>query len=151
MGSLTLAEQLYFMMQSNQAALQPTDVAVGTVTRADPLEITINTAMAPLRREVLYLTQSVVEKKLPVLAHTHSTTGLEHIHTVGSSTTAGALNGTYQSSESLGDLAVLENGSPLPAKNGYIILNKGLAINDKVLLLRVESGQKYIVLSRIFD
>lgn len=148
---MTLAEQLYLMMQKNREALQPTDVAVGTVTGVDSLEITINTAMAPLRREVLYLTESVVEKKIPVLAHTHSTTGLEHTHKVGSSTTDSALKVTYQSTESLGNLAVLENGAPLPIQNDYIILNKGLEINDKVLLLRVESGQKYVVLSRIFD
>ena len=33
---------------------------------------------------------------------------------------------------------------------GYLLLNRSLAVGDKVLLLRVQSGQKYIVLSRLF-
>ena len=38
---------------------------------------------------------------------------------------------------------------PLPVENGFIILNRGLAVGDKVLLLRVQSGQKFIILSRV--
>ncbi len=37
------------MIQENTRAGQPTDLRIGTVTKADPLEITINTQMAPLR------------------------------------------------------------------------------------------------------
>ena len=32
----------------------------------------------------------------------------------------------------------------------YIILNPALKVGDKVLLLRVQSGQKFIVLSRVY-
>ncbi len=99
---MNLAQQLYAMMQANQDAMQLTDVATGTVTSAGPLEITINAAMQPLRREVLYLTEAVVEKKVP-------------------------------------------------APGGDIVINRALAAGDKVLLLRVQHGQKYIVLSRIFE
>lgn len=116
---MTLAEQLFFMMQQNQKAMQLTDLETGTVTAVSPLEITPDSSMAPLRREVLYLTESVVEKKLPATA--------------------------------LSDVAVVENGSPLPVEDGYIILNRGLAVGDKVLLLRVQHGQRFVVLSRVFD
>lgn len=169
---MTLAEQLYSMMQANQKAMQPTDLAVGTVTSADPLLISINSAMEPLRREVLLLTESVVEKKIPVLehghtvsglSHTHAVTGLDHTHSYdsGTKTTGSALAGSYDtdsklsgshpSGEALADISVIEHGRELPVENGYIILNRGLAAGDKVLLLRVQRGQKFIVLSRVFD
>lgn len=129
---MELADILHQMIQQNQQANQPTDLRIGTVTGTVPLEITINPAMAPLRGSVLYLTAAVVEKKIPALGHSHSYTG---------GTTGAALE----------SVVCLENGKPLPVKDGYIILNRALAKGDKVLLLRVQQGQKFIVLSRIFE
>lgn len=71
--------------------------------------------MAPLKACLLYLTEPVVEKKIP------------------------------------GTVACIENGETLPVEDGYTILNRGLEPGDAVLLLRVERGQKYIVLSRIME
>ena len=50
---MDLKDVLYQMMQENTAAGQPTDLRVGTVTREEPLEITINPATSPLRRRQL--------------------------------------------------------------------------------------------------
>ena len=44
-----------------------------------------------------------------------------------------------------------EDGKKLPVKDGFIILNRRLEEGDRVLLLRVQHGQKFIVLSRIFE
>lgn len=168
---MNLSETLYMMMQQNQRAGQPTDLRTGTVTSTDPLEISINTAMAPLRREVLLLTESVVEKKIPVLAHVHNTSGFAHTHQISTlshshqysgGTTQNALTGSYTTRESLSqdtftsdqqlsDITCYENGQPLPVEGGYIILNRALAVGDRVLLLRVQNGQRYIVLSRVFE
>ena len=114
---MNLSDVLHQMMQESQAAAQPTDLRLGTVTKAEPLEISINPQMAPLQRSVLYLTESVVEKTL-----------------------RGGPEGMICS----------ENGADLPAQGGTAALNRGLQVGDKVLLLRVQSGQKFIVLSRIF-
>lgn len=128
---MELSDAIYQMIQQSQKASQPTDLCVGTVTSAAPLEITINTAMAPLRAPVLYLTSAVIEKKISALSHKH---------TVGGESTDIAL-----------DAAVcLENGVALPADAEYITINRALKTGDHVLLLRVQSGQKFIVLSRIF-
>lgn len=168
---MNLSETLYMMMQQNQRAGQPTDLRTGTVTSTDPLEISINTAMAPLRREVLLLTESVVEKKIPVLDHVHNTSGFAHTHQISTlshshqysgGTTQSALTSSYTTQESLSqdtftsdqrlsEIACYENGQPLPAEGGYIILNRALAVGDRVLLLRVQNGQRYIVLSRVFE
>ena len=97
--------------------------------------------MAPLRESVLYLTSSVVEKKIPVLEHIHAIT-------VHDSYTGG---GTADCASALSNIACYENGTALPVENGYIIINRALAMGDKVLLLRVQNGRKFIVLSRVCE
>ena len=105
------------------------------------------------------------------LGHQHSTGGLNHTHTItdgstgsalgdfyasdqqltGEYGTSTALGGDVTSSSALGSVTCIENGVTLPVEDGYIILNRGLEVGDTVLLLRVQNGQKFIVLSRIFE
>lgn len=147
------------------------DLAIGTVTKAAPLEVTIRESMAPLPQEVLHLTAAVVEKKIPILAHEHVTSGFRHRHTVSGLShahsgseggTDPALEGEYPTSDSLlpdayasdqrlQRIVCYEDGKPLPVEDGYIILNRALAVGDKVLLLRCMRGQQFIILSRIFE
>lgn len=204
---MTLNDVLRKMMEETMAACQPSDLKTGTVTSAAPLEITIDGQTAPLQGTQLLLTEPVVEKKIPVLehshqisglshshavtglGHSHSTAGLEHTHAVeglshthttadgatgaaldGSYTSGSALAGSYPSDQqltgsypttsalggatsngALGGVACIEHGVTLPVENGYIILNRALAAGDKVLLLRVMGGQRFIVLSRVFE
>lgn len=129
---MNLAETIYYMNQKSQGAANLTDLRIGTVVSASPLEISINANMAPLQSGILILTAAVVEKKIPILQPNHTNPE--------GGTTGNALN----------SIACLENGQTLPVENGYIILNRALEVGDKVLLLRVQSGQKYIVLSRVF-
>ena len=147
---MELKDVLQQMMQQSQAAMQPTDLCVGTVDAVHPLAITINTAMAPLRQEVLYLTESVVEKKIPILTHSHTIPAgtLRHNHggAVGDDLGASCATG-----EMLQPVRCYENGKPLPVENGYIILNRALAVGDRVLLLKVQKAQKFIILSRVFE
>ncbi len=167
---MELIEVLQEINQRSIRAVQPSDMAIGTVQTAKPLTIRISPAMAPLEESQLYLTASVVEKKIPQLTHCHDTGGFVHSHRVsglghshsasggtteealdGSYSTSPGLNDTYTSDNRLGEIAALENGKALPAKDGYIILNRGLEEGDKVMLLQVMGGQKFIVLSRLFN
>ena len=160
---MELKDVLYQMMQENAAAGQPTDLRVGTVTSEEPLEITINPAMAPLRRRQLYLTEPVIEKKIPVLELNHWINTLGHIHSAPGGSTGPALGDRYRtepyslvsenfdSTEQAQNIVCWENGKELPIEDGFIILNRKLETGDKVLLLRVQHGQKFIVLSRIFE
>ena len=204
---MELRDVLYQMMQKNAAAMQPTDLCVGTVVGTGPLQVSLSAQTAPLEGAQLILTAAVVEKKIPVLthihemeglshthtlsglghshdttgfAHSHTTDGLSHAHTLAEGQTGAALTGSYSSDEqlagafssdqkltgtyttsgALGDVEMqgalsgvvcIENGQPLPVEDGYIILNRALAAGDRVLLLRVERGARYIVLSRMFE
>jgi len=187
---MDLIDALHGIVESSMNAYGLSDLVVGTVTSAAPLEVTIRESMAPLPQQVLWLTAAVVEKKIPVLAHEHVTAGFRHSHTVsglghghevaglghshstadgatgealdGARQTGQGLNGTYPtgeglipdaytSDERLEGIVCYEDGKPLPVEDGYIILNRGLAVGDKVLLLRVMRGQQFIILSRIFE
>lgn len=140
---MDLLEILQQISAQTNSALQPTDLAIGTVTKISPLEITTDVHQAALRREVLLLTEAVVEKKITTLAHSHDTM---HNHSV----TEGSISPAGECSTELGGVICYENGVPLPNSAGYVTLNRGLALGDKVLLLSVQHGQKYIVLSHLF-
>lgn len=129
---MELADVINTIVARNLGSAQLTDLRVGTVTNVSPLQIRLSVQMAPLEKSVLLLTSEVVEKKIPVLSHSHS---------YSEGTTGSALNG----------LACYENGKPLPVQEGYIILNPGLKVGDRVLLLKVQRGQKFIVLSRVME
>ena len=136
---MSLLNTLCLINESNQRAGHPTDLRTGTVTSASPLEITINTQMAPLKAPTLILTEAVVEKKIPVLEHTH---GIHDTYTGGGSCDPALLES---------QILCQEHGQALPVEDGYIILNRALEVGDRVLLLRVENGQRFLVLSRVFE
>lgn len=158
---MTLAEQLYIMMQSAAKAMQPADFVAGTVTAAGPLEITCDNTMQVLKAPVLILTEPVIEKKIPVLTHKHYISTLTHTHTCPTGATSPGLTGQYLGEDSLvsegasttlqqEDIVCYENGKALPIEDGYIILNRKLEEGDRVVMVRVNDGQRFIVLSREF-
>lgn len=158
---MELLDAILLTSQASQRASQPTELVIGTVTAANPLEISINNMQAPLRKQVLYLTESVVEKKIPILDHIHHINTLGHSHTCPDGGTSTNLTGSYPTLTSLvsegansdqtQNIICYEHGKPLPIKDGFIILNRALEIGDKVLMLRVQHGQKFIILSRVFE
>ena len=153
---MDLIEVLQQINQSSMDAYGLSDLAIGTVTQAEPLEVTLRESMAPLPQEVLHLTAAVIEKKIPVLAHAHTTSGLRHNHSVSTTdddyeTSDGLTLDAYTSDQQLQEIVCYEDGKPLPVENGFIVLNRGLKTGDRVLLLRVMRGQQFIIVSRIFE
>lgn len=148
---MELLDILQQIGQQTAQALAPAELVIGTVTTAEPLEISIDPAMDTLRAPVLYRTAAVVEKKIPILRHNHSVTGLGHSHSAPEGTTSRDLTGAYDTAQALESIACMEDGKPLPVKDGYILLNRGLEAGDKVLLLQVMHGQKFLILSRVFE
>ena len=159
---MNLAETLYKMMQDSMKAGQLTDFVSGTVTSENPLEITCDATMQVLKAPVLILTEPVIEKKIPVLTHKHYISTLTHTHTCPTGATSPGLTGRYLGEDSLvsegasttlqqEDIVCYENGKALPIEDGYIILNRKLEEGDRVVMLRVNAGQRFIVLSRVFE
>lgn len=97
-GDLTAA--LQGLVQRTIRASSLTDLEIGTVTGISPLEVTVQDVRDPIPAAALRLTAAVVEKKIPVLTHSHTTAGLAHIHQVSSLSHSHrisemALNGVY--------------------------------------------------------
>lgn len=125
------------------------DLVVGTVSKSSPIEVTEQDVRDPIPAQALMLTAAVVEKKMPVLTHRHET---GHRHDIHDSYSGGGICDEAGScSEELGRVACYENGKALPVRDGYILLNRGLEVGDRVLMLRVLGGQSYIILSRVFE
>ena len=160
---MNLLDALQMVSSQNMSASQPSDLETGTVTGVNPLEVTRDIQQQALRQEVLYLTESVVEKKIPILDHNHYAINLGHTHTCPDGTTSEALTGRYSTeayslvsegydaTEQTQDIVCWEHGEKLPIEDGFIILNRKLEVGDKVLLWRVLNGQKFVIISRVFE
>lgn len=156
----------------------PMQYCYGTVTNADPLKIRLNDTTLEITGNSILLTESVVEKKITIKKHTHKI-GPEianHTHIVGVPplTVAGAVpaapptaptaagtvpktNDFDQNTEivtTVLEAVCTEFGENLPVDRDderiVITTNRALEKDDKVLMLRVSAGQRFIVLSRVF-
>ncbi len=170
---MDLSDVIRQMMQQSMEGYGLSDMTIGTVTSTKPLAVKIREGMADVPQEALRLTAAVIEKKIPVLEHLHTTAGFRHTHSLPDlahthsgedGETGSALEGIYETEAGLqqdafdsdkrllkNEIVCYEDGKPLPVKDGYIILNRALEAGDKVLLLRVMRGQQFIILSRVFE
>ena len=108
------------VIQTNTEAQKLTDLSIGTVTKANPVEVQINQSMPPLPSEVLLLTDTVKKREEDVKIEVWFKSALE-------------AKGITVSNDVIGKVEVQHD------------LKKG----DKVLMLRVMKGQQFIVLSKL--
>lgn len=127
---MELVDAIAQVVRTVVAEGQPAELFIGTVTSVNPLAVMIDSAQADLREEVLYLTDAVIERKITAFAHTH---------TLGSATTT----------QALGNIRTYINGQEQAVEDNTLLINKGLSVGDKVLLLAVQKGQKFIILSHL--
>lgn len=155
----------------------PMQYCYGTVTSADPLEIRLNDTTLEITGNSILLTESVVEKKITIQKHTHKigSTIADHTHIVSAPpfsvvgavpagaaapTAAGTVpktNDFNQNTETVTtvlEAVCTEFGKDLPVDRNderiVITTNRALEKDDRVLMLRVSAGQRFIVLSRVF-
>ena len=117
---MDLIDVINQIVQNNNEASKPTELIIGTVEKVNPLAVRISMDMAALPAEVLLLTDGVVEREEDVTV---------------SSGFASLLAGY--------NITV-----PADTVIGKVKVQNGLAAGDKVILLRVLKGQKFIVLSK---
>lgn len=145
----------------------PVQYCYGTVTKENPITIRLNDGTIEISGESILLTESVIEKKITIQKHTHEigTVLSGHKHpfqyteqgAVVPSTTSGSLDITSKTTviDTVLSAVCTEHGKDLPTDSNQdrivITINRALDNGDKVLMMRVSSGQKFIVLSRIFD
>lgn len=155
----------------------PMQYCYGTVTNADPLKIRLNDTTLEITGNSILLTESVVEKKITIQKHTHKIGSAiaNHTHIVSAPpfsvvgavpagaaapTAAGTVpktNDFDQNTEivtTVLEAVCTEFGENLPVDRDderiVITTNRALEKDDRVLMLRVSAGQRFIVLSRVF-
>lgn len=106
------------------SASNPTAIMFGTVSSADPLEVIVDQRFT-LPADFLVIPESLIHFEID-LHHSH-----EYTDDTG--------NGTITK----------ETKPALPEKP--IVIRRGLESGDKLLLLRMQGGQKYIILDRVVD
>ena len=127
---MNLKDVIASIVYETVQGMQPSDMFIGTVSSVNPLEVKLDSGQAAIKAPILYRTDSVIERKFKLDYHAHST---------GSGSTGAAKS----------NVSGMIDGKPMETQAGYIIINKGLAVGDKVLLMAVQGGQKYIILSHI--
>lgn len=157
----------------------PVEFRYGTVTNADPLKIRLSDSTIEISGDSIILTVGVVEKKITIKKHTHEigSTIASHTHIVSVPpflvtgavpvppgevpvTATGTVPKTTDFTENTNvvdtvvEAVCKEFGQDLPvdSNNNEITftINRGLEKGDKVIMLKVSGGQRFIVLSRIF-
>ena len=116
---MDLLDVINSIIQTNTEAQKLTDISIGTVTSADPLEVQISPNMPPLPSEVLLLCESVQEKEYDVKI-SDSFRALLESHYI---TVSDEVIGKYK--------------------------RDPLAVGDKLIMLRVLKGQQFIILSKV--
>lgn len=147
----------------------PVVFTYGTVTGADPLKVRIDESTIELSGESLILTANVVEKTVTIQKHTHgmdsqlmditaavAATGGNVSFTVnGIPTTSVTLNHKHTNETTVLDAVCNEHGEELPKdaddERIVVTINRALKKDDRVIMLRVCSGQEYIIMSRVFE
>lgn len=142
---MELLDVLTEVIRQTNLSEQPTDLCIGTVTSVDPLAVKLDESQADIREEILYRTDAVIERRIPDLKHRHvvpsyrTESANSHSHGIPQTDTQ----------YSLEDVPTVD-GEPAELKDGFYIISHGLAVGDKVLLLSVQHGQKFIILSHVY-
>lgn len=145
-------QEMQLWIQQIIKSMNLTDYRIGTVIQLNPIKIDFgdNKIITDVGTNIFY-TEQVIEKKIVLghkhtlsnLIHAHTLDNVSHEHTYSGSSTGQSLTDTYSTSEDLnGDYDTSEDLKTF-------IINEGIKKDDKLLMLRVADGQKFIVLSKI--
>lgn len=126
-----MIKQIRNIIDEQMQAYGLSELKIGTVISTSPLKIKISDRIT-LSQEQLLLTEEVLEKKIKLI-HKHN-----------------AQTGTFvvkQQTES--DSLHLVKGNTENELHPFCIIQEGLKVNDKVIIISAEKNQKFIVLSKV--
>ena len=132
------------MIQDTLRSENLADYTIGTVSSIEPLKVRLSGMNEELYGDCLYVTESVLEKTIDKVEHKHKY--------YDSDTGEGASGSSNRETEiELSNIQCYLKGEPLGySKDNKIIINKGLEVGDKVIMLKVRHGQVYIILSKLY-
>jgi sortase (surface protein transpeptidase) len=122
-----LVEVIKRIVAETVEASKPATITYGEVMKVNPLEIRIEQKLT-LPEEFFVLTKAVTDHYIDMT--------VSHV--------------TENRGGGSGDAAFASHNHDYSGRKRFLIHN-GLKVGEKVILLRVQGGQKYIVLDRVFD
>lgn len=134
--SLDINELVRAVKQASVEAVQagkPMAVCFGRVTAVSPLEITTDQKM-PLKAAQLILTSNVRDFTVEMTVD-HQTEPVSHGHSVSDTYTGG------------GTALPVEHQHPYKGRKSFRV-HRALQLGERVILLRCDGGQAYLVLDR---
>ena len=174
----TLLQEIQKIAIKAVQATNPVEFVIGTVTGDSPLSVRLSESSITISGDSLILSQAVVERKLMIKKHTHTIgTDLQtHTHpysgtcavvippdtapitgeSAGNTSASTQLQPTTKVDDTVLDVVYSEHGQELEEQveksddDVVITFNRGLAKGDKVLMLKVCEGQRFVILSRVF-
>lgn len=129
-------------------ASQPCDVLFGRVMNISPLQININQKLI-LTSDFLVLTKAVQDYEVDVeVSHyvEDETFKESHVHTFSGSDSEG---NTFEGTTSTGNLRGHHKHKYIGKKK--IKIYNGLRVGEEVIVIKVQGGQKYVVLDRLTE
>lgn len=133
----SIADSIRRLAKGVQDASQPTDLVFGIVESVSPLKIRVNPHLL-LPDEFLILTNAVKDHSVDVTVSWSTEPEKEHTHGNGN-------NGTPTTG-----VEEPKDGHKHDIKGRKrITIHNGLTLGEKVLLLRTQGGQNYVVIDRV--
>lgn len=132
-------QQMQKIIAETVKASKPCDIRYATISSVNPLSITLQNVQLTI--ESVAVTQLENTKELTI-------DSLEHLHQYTDTSDSGTEN--KETEKALSEIQCYLNGTGLgKTQDGKIILRKGLAVGDKVAVIRANGGQDYLILGRV--
>lgn len=152
-------------------ANNPISFLYGTVKKVNPLAIEVGDNGLVIPEKALILCEPVIEKKLTIKKHNHTIGSalVDHTHQVSGTAGTYPFNTTSEAGSGLNAKTTVDNTvldaycqefkmddehklPAVPDEDKIVVtINKALEVGEKVVMLKVCSGQEFIVLSRMYD
>lgn len=161
---MNLVKAISDVVNENLRKTDFTDYVMGTVTSTSPLKIQTSLYEPEIQGNMLMRTEGVVPKSLDLSGLIDS----GHNHPYGGA--QGVDSGTSTSSDKdytdVGWVNVIQGpGTPITPKvtmtidgkaypmssSGEVVLNEGLAEGDPVIMMRVDNGNRFLIISKVYD
>ena len=121
-------------------ASHPCDIRYATINSINPLSITLQNVQLVINAPVVTMLDSLKELTID---------DVEHDHTYYDSDTEGSSK-TRTTDKALTNIQCYLGGVGLgKTTDNKIIIRKGLAVGDKVAVIRANGGQQYLIIGRV--
>lgn len=129
-------------------ASAPTSVVFGTVVSVSPIQIRIDQKIT-LTSEFLVLARNVTNYKTTIKMDGETETdNASHTHKIKCNTEDGGTDTHNHTLNGYTEDAEAEHSHKISGEMN-VTINNGLSVSDEVILLRVQGGQKYVVLDKV--